>query len=99
MLERSKPTRGPAPPWRRQLVAFGDPEPPVQSSEALSDESWTRLPYSLAEISGVAKLLPGRTESYTGKTDLKRHLMDGRAAGASILHISTHAAVDTMDPN
>jgi CHAT domain-containing protein len=38
-------------------------------------------------------------ESYTGKTDLKRHLMDGRAAGASILHISTHAAVDTMDPN
>ncbi len=85
-------------PWRRQLVAFGDP--PVSPDDALGGaERWQRLPASAAEVRGIAHLLPGRSEIHLGADARKRYLLDRRLAGVPLLHFSTHAIVDRENPD
>ena len=84
-------------PWSRQLVAFGDP--PVSSSDALAlNERWQRLPASVDEIRGIARILPGRSEIHLGADARKFYLFDHRVAGIPLLHISTHAMADPERP-
>ncbi len=98
LLLREGGSRGAALPWERQLLAFGDPLPPA-AGRLPSDETWVRLPDAAREIESVARALGGRSEIHAGADDLKRRLVDGRPARAPLLHFSTHAAVDTLDPN
>ena len=90
-------------PWRRQLVAFGDPMVSGQTnpsfSEALPGEElrW-RLPKSAEEVQGIARLCGGRAELYLGAADLKKYLLEGRPKGVPLLHLSTHATADVGNP-
>jgi CHAT domain-containing protein/tetratricopeptide (TPR) repeat protein len=83
-------------PWRRQLMGFGDPLPP-QKDEVSANERWSRLPASAREVSSAAREISGRTELHVGADNLKRYLAGGSTV--PILHFSTHAAVDLLDPN
>jgi tetratricopeptide (TPR) repeat protein len=86
------------PPWRRQLIALGDP--PVSAADTFANaERWQPLPGARDEVGAIARLLPGRSEIYLGANARKRHLLDGRAAGVSLLHFSTHAIVDGENPD
>ena len=98
LLLREAASRRAALPWERQLLAFGDPLPPA-AERLPSDETWTRLPDAARELRSVARALGGRSEIHAGADDLKRRLVEGRPARAPLLHFSTHAAVDTLDPN
>ena len=42
--------------------------------------------------------LDGIAELHLGAADLKRHLLEGRAAGVPLLHLSTHATADETNP-
>jgi len=95
--------RGDAParrvsPWRRQLVAFGDPLP-GNADELSPAGGWPRLPGAAREAHDAAREIPGRSVVDLGPDDLKRYLTGGAAAGVPVLHFSTHAAVDLLDPN
>jgi tetratricopeptide (TPR) repeat protein len=84
-------------PWKRQLVAIGDP--PVLSNDALAErEQWQPLPATADEVRGIAKIIPGRAEIHLGADARKIHLLDPRLAGLPLLHLSTHALVDTEHP-
>ena len=86
------------PPWRRQLIALGDP--PVSAADTFANaERWQPLPGARDEVGAIARLLPGRSEIYLGPAAQKRHLLDRRAAGVSLLHFSTHAIVDDENPD
>src|SRR5450759_1191204 len=85
-------------PWTRQLVAFGDPIAPA-GGVFPDDRRWSRLPDAARELNAIAAELPGRSEIHAGAGDLKALLTAGRAAGVPLLHFSTHATVDPMDPN
>ena len=80
------------------MLGFGDPIA-LRSGELAPDGGWSRLPASAREVSDVARELPGRAELHLGADDLKRYLTAGAATGVPVLHFSTHAAVDMMDPN
>jgi tetratricopeptide (TPR) repeat protein len=85
-------------PWRRQLVALGDPV--VSATDTFAEaEQWQPLPGASEEVQGIARLLPGRSEIYLGANARKQRLMDGRAAGVSLLHLSTHAVIDDENPD
>jgi tetratricopeptide (TPR) repeat protein len=85
-------------PWKRQLVAFGDPL--LGDGDELSPPGgWGRLPGAGVEARYAARELPGRAVTDLGADDLKRYLTAGAAAGVPVLHFSTHAAVDLLDPN
>jgi tetratricopeptide (TPR) repeat protein len=87
-----------SPPWRRQLLAIGDP--PVSAADAFANaEHWQPLPGAAEEVNGIAELLPGRAQIYVGVDARKSHLSDGRAAGISLIHFSTHAVVDDENPD
>ncbi len=91
-------TRGWRWPWNLQLVAFGDP--PVSSTDALAqNEHWQQLPASADEVRGIARILPGRAEIHLGADARKSYLLDHRAAEVPLLHISTHAMVDSEQPD
>jgi tetratricopeptide (TPR) repeat protein len=84
-------------PWRTQLVAFGDP--PVEAADTFAGaERWQRLTASADEVTGIARLLPGRSRIYLGAQARKRYLLQG-AQGAPLLHFSTHAVVDGENPD
>ena len=85
-------------PWRRQLVAFGDP--PVSSSDELAEtEHWQTLPASTTEIRGIARVLPGKTEIHLGPDARKIYLLEHRNQGVPLLHFSTHAMLDVENPD
>jgi len=83
-------------PWRRQLVAFGDP--PVSAADTLAgSEQWQRLPASAEEVRAIGRSLRGRTELHLGADARKSYLLDGRMKGVPLLHFSTHAVIDEED--
>jgi len=86
-------------PWTRELVAFGDPLVPAQADGAfLEGEPPGRLPTSAQEVVSIARMTHGRAELHLGAADLKRYLLEGRAAGVPLLHLSTHATANEMNP-
>jgi hypothetical protein len=86
------------PPWSTQLLAFGDP--PVGAADSFAGaEQWQRLTASADEVTGIARLLPGRSRIYLGAEARKRYLVDRGAQGAALIHFSTHAVVDTENPD
>ncbi len=105
ILLRGTPTRSGSWgfPWRRQLVAFGDPVVSSQTSRSLSEalpgEEMRRwLPRFAGEVQAIASLTGGRAELYLGAADLKKYLIQGRAKGVPLLHLSTHATADADNP-
>ena len=85
-------------PWRRQLVAIGDP--PVSATDDLAArEQWQPLLASADEIRGIAEIIPGRAEIHLGTDARKAYLLGGRVAGVPLLHLSTHALVDIEHPH
>jgi CHAT domain-containing protein len=98
LLMRERTAHAPAAPWRRQLIAFGDPL--TSTSGVLpGDDRWSRLPESARELWSIARALPGRAALHMAAGDQKQYLFNGDAAGVPILHFSTHAAADIMDPD
>jgi tetratricopeptide (TPR) repeat protein len=105
LLLRDAPDEGRfTPPWRRHLLAFGDPVVGAAAGGALADalpgdEARERLPSSAEEVRAIAAMLGGaRAELHLGAANLKRHLLDGRARDVPILHLSTHATADDLSP-
>jgi CHAT domain-containing protein len=85
-------------PWKRELVAIGDP--PVSSSDPLAAvEQWQPLPASADEVRGIAEIIPGRAEIHLGTDARKAYLLGGRVVGVPLLHLSTHALVDIEHPH
>jgi CHAT domain-containing protein/tetratricopeptide (TPR) repeat protein len=85
-------------PWSRQLIAFGDPVAPA-GGVFPDDRRWSRLPDAARELHAIAAELPGRSQIHAGAGDLKALLTAGRATAVPLLHFSTHATVDPVDPN
>jgi len=89
-------------PWSRELVAFGDPKIPSQpdplAKTASEGETQERLPKSAEEVRAIARISRGRSELHLGADDLKKYLLQGKAKGATLLHLSTHATVDAENP-
>lgn len=87
-----------APPWRTQLLAFGDP--PASDAAPLGEkEQWQPLAASKDEIESIAALLPGRSETHLGASARKRDLLSRPRGAISLLHFSTHAVVDDENPD
>ncbi|HWE23846.1 MAG TPA: CHAT domain-containing protein, partial [Myxococcales bacterium] len=88
-----------APPWKRQLVAFGAPRiPRVSRGAALElggSELSNPLPASAEEVRAIARTCPGHSQLFLGDANLKRHLVEGAASGVPLLHLATHAVADT----
>src|SRR5437763_2770049 len=85
-------------PWTRELLAFGDPVISTGPATVVSDDPPRALPTSAQEIRSIARMTHGRAELYLGSSDLKKPLLDGRAAGVPLLHLSTHATADETNP-
>jgi len=90
-------------PWKRQLVAFGDPwiargGKRSAFEELGGPELMGNLPASAEEVRAIAAICPGRSEIHLGKEDLKAHLLGGRAGRVSLLHLGTHATADADSP-
>jgi len=87
-----------APPWKRQLVSFADPRiQPASHSAAMElggAELSNPLPGSAEEAHAIARTCPGRAQLFLGNENLKRHLVEGAAAGVPLLHLATHAVAD-----
>src|SRR5216684_81713 len=90
-------------PWSRQVLAFGDP---ITSSQPdsnllqvfLEDELRRPLPTSAEEVRAIARASSGRSEIHLAGDDLKKYLLQGKAQGVPILHLSTHATADIDNP-
>jgi CHAT domain-containing protein len=90
-------------PWRRQVLAFGDPITSSRPDSNLldvipEDELRRRLPTSAGEVRAIAKASSGRSEIHLAGDDLKKYLLEGKAQGVPILHLSTHATADIDNP-
>ena len=88
-------------PWRRQLIAFGDPDVISGAANSLvSSDGQGRdvLPGSAEEIQQIARMSQGRTRIFIGKSDRKQSFFDETRSSASLLHISTHAVADMDNP-
>jgi hypothetical protein len=83
-------------PWQRQMVALGDP--PVSGSDVLA-QGWQDLKFSGVEIRSIERLLPGRSEVHTRADLQKRYIEGARIENLPVLHFSTHALVDSENPN
>lgn len=88
-------------PWQRELLAFGDPAVTGNGESTLLSErsgegTMGALPNTAAEIRGIAGLSAGRAQLYLGASDQKSQFFD--AAGAPLLHVSTHAVADMDNP-
>jgi tetratricopeptide (TPR) repeat protein len=99
LLSRERPAAATwLPPWRKQLVAFGDP--PVSAADTLAAaEHWQPLAASADEVTGIAHLLPGRSLTYLGAEARKQYLTNPGVEGVPLVHLSTHAVVDTENPD
>jgi tetratricopeptide (TPR) repeat protein len=96
-LLRPTPRRGWLPPWRRELVAFGDP--PVSAADTLAQsERWQKLTASADEVNGIAGMLAGRTELHLGADARKSYLLGRRLESVPLIHFSTHGVVDLENP-
>jgi tetratricopeptide (TPR) repeat protein len=93
--------RGWGPPWRRELLAFADPAQPSADAgaDAIGGDTlrWAALPGSSDEVRAIAGLLPGRAELHLA-ADATKPLLLARATAAPLLHVSTHAIADPIDP-
>lgn len=93
MLSRTAPvSRRIAPPWKRELVAFGNPvfgSSPLDRGDAVR----TRAAASADEVRWIAREIGGRASIHLGADDRKAWLYD-RQQLAPILHIASHAAAD-----
>jgi CHAT domain-containing protein len=78
------------------MVALGDP--PVSGSDALGQD-WQDLKFSGVEIRSIERLLPGRSEVHTGADLQKWYIEGGRIENLPVLHFSTHALVDSENPD
>jgi tetratricopeptide (TPR) repeat protein len=97
LRERSPATKW-LPPWRTQLVAFGDP--PVAAADIFAGAvRWQRLTASAGEVAGIAHLLPGRSRIHLNADARKRYLRDRGVEGVPLVHFSTHAVVDDEHPD
>jgi tetratricopeptide (TPR) repeat protein len=85
-------------PWTRELLAFGDPLISSRPGTVVSDDPPRTLPTSAQEVRSIARMTHGRAELYLGASDLKKPLLEGRAAGVPLLHLSTHATADETNP-
>jgi len=90
-------------PWRRQVLAFGDPITPSRRDSNLvevflEDELRRPLPTSAEEVRAIARASSGRSEIHLAGDDLKKYLLQGKAQGVPILHLSTHATADIDNP-
>ncbi len=90
-------------PWKRGLLAFGDPtiasRTDLRLSEVLPGEELRQpLPTSAGEVQAIARFGPGRSEVHLGADDLKKYLLSGNAKGVPLLHLSTHATADLDNP-
>jgi len=86
-------------PWQRRMIAFADPIVRNRANEILpGSETRARLPKSAEEVQAIARMTPGRAEIYLGAADLKQHLLQGRATGVPLLHLSSHATADEDNP-
>jgi CHAT domain-containing protein len=56
------------------------------------------LPYSKQEIENIASMAAGKTSEHLGDADLKSRFLAAPSRQAPILHVSTHAYVDTDVP-
>jgi tetratricopeptide (TPR) repeat protein len=97
LRDSSVPSRFWAPPWRRQLVSFAAPR--IQASRGAAMELGgaelsNPLPASAEEARAIARTCPGRAQLFLGNENLKRHLVQGAAAGVPLLHLATHAVAD-----
>jgi CHAT domain-containing protein len=92
LLARPPGRDTPMMPWRRQLLALGDPL--VDGSGALpGDPHWRRLPESARELAFIGQAVPGHAEVHSGADDRKQYL----TRSTPLLHLATHAVVDTAD--
>jgi tetratricopeptide (TPR) repeat protein len=82
-------------PWQREMVALGDP--PVSNSDVLNP-GWQRLQFSGTEIRSIKRALPGRSEVHVGVDAQKHYIQGGRVENLPVLHFSTHALIDTENP-
>lgn len=97
-LTPAKPRPRFLPPWRTQLLAFGDP--PLSGAGSIGDEErWLPIAASKDEVESISHLLPGRSEVFLGAAARKRDLVSRRLEGISLLHLSTHAVVDADNPD
>ncbi|MBI5086638.1 MAG: CHAT domain-containing protein [Acidobacteria bacterium] len=80
-------------PWQMQLLGVGDPQ---VRALLRGDENWTRLPRAAAELEAAARLLPGRSDLFTGSQAGKDRLQ--AAPAYPLLHLATHAAADYDNP-
>jgi len=97
LRDSSGPSRFWAPPWRRQLVSFAAPRIQVAYGAAMElggAELSNPLPASAEEARAIARTCPGRAQLFIGNANLKRHLVEGAAAGVPLLHLATHAVAD-----
>ncbi|MFQ5741612.1 MAG: CHAT domain-containing protein, partial [Acidobacteriota bacterium] len=90
-------------PWSRTLVAFGDPafsgSPPEGESSSLElGGQWERLPGSRKEVKAIASLIGGASRLYFGEAAQKSQLFREASAPIPLLHLSTHAAAETANP-
>jgi tetratricopeptide (TPR) repeat protein len=102
LRDSSGPSRFSAPPWRRQLVSFAapriQPAPHGAAMELGGAELTNPLPASAEEARAIARTCPGRAQLFLGNANLKRHLVEGAAAGVPLLHLATHAVADMASP-
>ena len=98
LRDSSGPSHFWAPPWRRQLVSFAAPRILPASRGAAMElggaELSNPLPASAEEARAIARTCPGRAQLFLGNENLKRHLVEGAAAGVPLLHLATHAVAD-----
>ncbi|HEX7289095.1 MAG TPA: CHAT domain-containing protein [Candidatus Angelobacter sp.] len=93
-------------PWQRQLVAFGDPSVVGTGESTLLAErdangaagNLAALPSSGEEIRAIAGMSSGRVQLFLGPADRKPDFFAAALAGASLLHVSTHAIADVDNP-
>ena len=86
------------PPWRAELVAFGDPTV-VTGDDLGQGEPWQRLTGSADEVRAIGGILKGKSEIHLGSDARKEYLVHGRLAGVPIIHLSSHAAADMENPD
>ncbi|HET8540645.1 MAG TPA: CHAT domain-containing tetratricopeptide repeat protein [Anaeromyxobacter sp.] len=94
-----------SPPWRRHLLAFGDPLVAADPAgggalvEPLAgDDVPERLPASAEEVRAVARLVGGHGELRLGPENRRSVLLQGGARDVALLHLSTHATADDVSP-
>ncbi|MFN7921290.1 MAG: CHAT domain-containing protein [Bryobacteraceae bacterium] len=83
-------------PWSLRLAAFADPLAPA-GADAAAREDRGRLRAAEGEARAVAGELPGSARIYAGAENRKRLFLAPATLRTPVIHIATHAAVDTSD--